>query len=383
MATVSRKTVTRPLPEGPELFTRKGERLARWRDRKGERRTGAVVEGRDGSQRVRVESAIYVAKYRDGSGVVREVSTGCRSKDAAQAVLRDLVERAEKVRAGIVSATDDAVRDWLETPVASLLKEYLDSLRSKRRSVSHIEDCRRLNSRLFRECGFTVMRDLIAAPVERWLAKRSDEGMAPRTRNSYLQVLRGFCRWCVDAGRLSADPTARIGKLDEATDRRIRRRSMTADELRRLLYVARWRPIAEYGRQTIAKTATERTGKRDTWKRAPLTLDDTPASLDRGRERLADNPALLAKLDARGRGRALVYKSLVLTGLRRGELASLTVGSLSLDSAPACLTLEAGDAKNHQRAELPLRDDLADDLRLWLTDKRAAYCAHTGEKVAC
>lgn len=57
MAIVYRKTVTRPLPDDAELFTRKGERLARWRDRQGERRTGAVVEGQDGSQRVRVESA--------------------------------------------------------------------------------------------------------------------------------------------------------------------------------------------------------------------------------------------------------------------------------------------------------------------------------------
>ncbi len=381
MATVYRKTVTRALPNDAQLFTRKGEQLARWRDRKGGRRTGAVVEGRDGSQRVRIESATYVAKYRDGSGVVREVSTGCRTKDAAQAVLRELVERAEKVRAGVVSATEDAVRDWLAEPVAELLAEYLNGLRSKRRSESHIEDCRRLNQRLFRECGFNAMREIAAAPVERWLAARSDEGMAPRTRNSYLQALRGFCRWCVEAGRLAADPTGRIGKLDEATDRRIRRRSMTADELRRMLYVARWRPLAEYGRQTVAKDASKRTGKRDTWKLAPLSFDELPAALELAQQRLAKNPDFLAKLDARGRNRSLVYKTLVLTGLRRGELASLTVGSLSLESEPAYLTLEAGNAKNHQRAEIPLREDLADDLRLWLSEKRAAHCGETGESV--
>ncbi|MGL4511527.1 MAG: hypothetical protein ACRCT8_00440 [Lacipirellulaceae bacterium] len=119
MATVYRKTYTRPLPEGAELLTRKGERLARWRDRTGTRQTGVVVESEGAPPRVRIEAATYVAKYRDGSGVVREVSTGCRSKDAAQAVLRELVERAERVRSGVVSATDDAVRDWLATRVAS------------------------------------------------------------------------------------------------------------------------------------------------------------------------------------------------------------------------------------------------------------------------
>jgi integrase len=101
-----------------------------------------------------------------------------------------------------------------------------------------------------------------------------------------------------------------------------------------------------------------------------------PAAIDRARQRLADNPALVAKLEARGRARALTYKALVLTGLRRGELASLTVGSLSLDpnanNGPATITLEAGSAKNRRRSELPIRDDLADDLRAWLADRTEA-----------
>ena len=38
MATVFRKTFTKPLPEGAELFTRKGVRLARWKDARGKSR---------------------------------------------------------------------------------------------------------------------------------------------------------------------------------------------------------------------------------------------------------------------------------------------------------------------------------------------------------
>ena len=38
-----------------------------------------------------------------------------------------------------------------------------------------------------------------------------------------------------------------------------------------------------------------------------------------------------AQLEWIGRERALIYKALVLTGLRKGELASLTVGQLDLD----------------------------------------------------
>ena len=49
-------------------------------------------------------------------------------------------------------------------------------------------------------------------------------------------------------------------------------------------------------------------------------------------ERLAHNFEFVAKLERLGRERALIYKTLVLTGLRKGELASLTVGQLALDA---------------------------------------------------
>jgi integrase len=381
MATVYRKTVTRPLPEGAELLTRKGQRLARWRDRKGERRTGAVIEGRDGTLRVSARSATYVAKYRDGSGVVREVSTGCRSKDAAQAVLRELMSRAENVRAGVVTASDDAVRDWLSTPVAESLTDYIDSLKDRGRSATHVADCERLAKRVFDENGIKLLRDIAGGTVEKWLRERSAENMAPRTRNSYLQAVRGFCRWCVSKKRLAVDPTRDIAKLDESSDIRRKRRSMTGDELQRLLYVATWRPLAERGRLTVAKPEADRKRKRDTWTLAPLKFADMPAALDRARERMAGKPEAIAKLEERGRRRALVYKALVLTGLRRGELASLTVADAVLDADLPLLLLDAADAKNGEAAEIPLRADLADDLRLWLTEKRAAYCESIGETV--
>jgi integrase len=59
----------------------------------------------------------------------------------------------------------------------------------------------------------------------------------------------------------------------------------------------------------------------------------------------------------------------VLTGLRKGELASLTVTSLTLEDDVAFIQLEAADEKNREGNALPIRDDLADDLRQWLSDK--------------
>ena len=38
----------------------------------------------------RITAGTYTAKYRDGSGIVRKVATGCRDKSAARSVLADL-----------------------------------------------------------------------------------------------------------------------------------------------------------------------------------------------------------------------------------------------------------------------------------------------------
>ena len=69
----------------------------------------------------------------------------------------------------------------------------------------------------------------------------------------------------------------------------------------------------------------------------------------------------------------MIYKTLVLTGLRKGELASLTVGQLVLDADPPYLVLDAADEKNREGSTIPLRADLAADLRQWLADKAAAF----------
>jgi integrase len=148
---------------------------------------------------------------------------------------------------------------------------------------------------------------------------------------------------------------------------------MTEGELGRLLTVARLRPLAEFGRVTVRREQGEVKRQRDTWKRKPLTFDELGSAVERARERLRDNPALVAELEYRGRERALTYKMALLTGLRKGELASLTVANLDLDSEPAFVTLNAADEKNREGNSLPLRSDLAAELRAWLTNKAGAF----------
>src|SRR5262249_31835265 len=83
-----------------------------------------------------------------------------------------------------------------------------------------------------------------------------------------------------------------------------------------------------------------------------------------------------------GRERALIYKTLVLTGLRKGELTSLTLGQVYLDGPMPYLALDAADEKNREGAEIMLRHDLTADLREWLDARleRAQSEAHSEGK---
>src|SRR4051812_48595546 len=109
MGTVFRKTFTKPIPPNSEVISRmvKGgdvERIARWKDAKGKTR---IARLNDNGTRIMAQSTTFTAKYRDGSGQVREVPTKCRDKVAAQHFLRSLEKRADGVRGGIRTAAED------------------------------------------------------------------------------------------------------------------------------------------------------------------------------------------------------------------------------------------------------------------------------------
>jgi integrase len=343
MGTVFKKQVTRPLPAGAELFTRKGERFARWKDQRGKARTAPLTRGKDGSDRIVTESPYYVAKYRDGAGVVQTVATGCRDEQAARRVLADLERRAELVKAKVMTAGEDAVAQHQGTSFADHLEGYIGFLEAAGACPEHRKERRRQLQRLADNCGWRTLADLQRDPVERWLALQARQGMGARTRNSYLTSALAFSNWSVETDRLLSNPFDRIPKADEKADPRRQRRAMSERELVQLLTVARERPLLD-----------------------ALTVRKGP----RKGERYADvRPEVRERLQRLGRERALIYKTLLLTGLRKGELASLTVAHLRLDEAVPFLTLDAAEEKNREGNDIPLRDDLAADLRDWLDDK--------------
>jgi integrase len=198
--------------------------------------------------------------------------------------------------------------------------------------------------------------------------------MSAAARNGYREAWVRFGNWCKRKSRLTANPFIGVPKADEKADPLRKRRALNENELRQLLKVAGLRPLAERGRETVSRDNDEQENKasRRGWTKAALTLDTIDAAAERARIVLADKPDMIADLEQLGRERALIYKTLVLTGLCKGELASLTVGQLELDSEPAYAVLHAADEKNRQGSGIPLRADRADDLRQWIADKLEA-----------
>mgnify|MGYP002628184155 CR=1 FL=1 len=378
MGSLRKKTATKPLPANAELFERKGQQFARWIDGRGRKKTAPTTIGKDSSTRIVVESGKWLAKYRDGCGLLQEVSTGCKDKGAAQAVLSQLERRQELIRSGVVTSAEEGIADHAGTPIRQHFEAYHEHRVTQELNEARIKSTQSRLKRLANECGFKRLADLSGELLTRWLGQQLAAGMGAGTRNEYRAEMISFANWCVRSGRLAVNPFGDVPRANAKADRRRKRRALAETELEQLLYVARWRPLAEYGRKTIRPEAMAES-KRSNWSKAPLTYDSLEAVVTRALERLTDNSTFAAKLDHRGRERALVYRTLVLTGLRRGELASLTVGSLELDAATPYAVLAAGDEKNGQGSEIPLRADLVVELREWVAEKRASFTGSDSE----
>ncbi len=345
MGSIFHKAWTAPLPPGAEVVDKQGKQMARWRLRSGKLRTAEVFVGRSGKLRIRGKTRAYVARFRDHHGTWVEVPTGCKDETAARAILNRLERRSELIRAGVVSEAEDCASQHAATPLAEHFDAYYDHLRIKSCSAHRIKQVQTRLRRVAESCGFKRLPDLDGSALERWLVEQQHAGMAPGTRNGYRESWIAFGTWCVVTKRLVENPFAKVPRADARGDVRRQRRALTEDEIVRLLEAARRRPLVE--------AMTVRRGK------------------DKGKLTAKVRPKVREQLKFVGWERSLIYKTLVLTGLRRGELASLSVGQFKTDGPVAYFTLYAKDEKNRRGSEIPVRADLAAEIAEFLDAKLA------------
>ncbi len=299
---------------------------------------------------------IYRPKYRDRDGTLKtarvwwleyeregrrhRVSLGIKDRRAAEIKAGELMRKAELRAAGAV----DPFEDQRALPLAEHVADLLTSLEAKGVTEHHYND-RRDCLRAFRKAtGAASLTDLDGARASGWLTGLRERGLSARSVNRHYAALRQFGRWLARERRVPFDPFVSLAPLNEATDRRRVRRSFTPDELPRLLGASRVRPL------TDAKRLRVRSGV---------------------------SPKLEKKLRRLGWGRALLYATVVGTGLRRGEARQLKRRDLDFEGER--VNLPAAVAKARRDEWVPLRSDLARALKDWMGDAPGAALIFPGD----
>jgi hypothetical protein len=210
MGSLRKKTATKPLPPDAELFRKKGVQFARWVNGTGKKKSARLTTGKDGSNRIVVESGKWLAKYRNGSGAIREVSTGCKDKQAAQAVLAELERKAELVKSGIVSQSEHSVAEHQTRPLRDHFAAFIESMVAKESDETHCRTTLRYLERLTDACSWGYLRDITRDSLEKWQATAVKARTSARTRNAFQTALVSFLNWCVQTHRLTVNPIAGV-----------------------------------------------------------------------------------------------------------------------------------------------------------------------------
>ncbi len=319
----------------------------------------------------------WIARWFDHTGRRRETSTRTTDRVAAERILAKRVADAAIRRDGVIDARRDRYIEEARKTLAEHFTEYDDYLRvhvNPKTGFPATPEHRSYRQKHLKTVadalGWSKLEDLDRSKLEAWLAGKDTASMSARTRNTYALSWCAFGNWCVDTGRLVANPFTRLGRANERADRRRHRRALAVDELRRLIDAARRRPLAEYGRQPVKVPQAEgEPKKRASWTYEPVTPENIAKCEAAARERLKEKPELVARLEAIGRHRALIYKTLVLTGLRLNELRSLTIGDAMLDGDEPYVTLRPEHEKARRGADVLLRADLVADLTQHLAER--------------
>ncbi len=226
-------------------------------------------------------------------------------------------------------------------PLADQLGEYIAALRAKGRNRVYCDNTRRFLDRMVNECGWKKLTDLTPDSIINWLDSLqlitqnrkpdASDGVPPdktdacggaasaRTKNEYLSAAQIFANWLVKQGRMTRNPLANIGRVEQRGREVYIRRAMADDEIIRLLDVA-----GDY---------------------------------------------------------RIVYLTALTTGLRRGELAKLLWTDIHLEAAHPFINVRAGISKNRKTAIIFLRQDVADGLRaIALTDAAHVFDMPSGKR---
>jgi len=225
------------------------------------------------------------------------------------------VHKVERQKAGL----DDPVEDEMIKPIDVHLADFEKSQKSKNNSPRYVVEIMAKIRRFVEACNWKRTGQIKATDVQGFLADLREDGMSIQTSNHYLRAIKGFTRWLVINKRLISNPLDNLSMLNTSVDRRHDRRPLSQDEFSRLVKVAESGPPIEY----------------------------------------------ICGVD-----RAMLYILAAWTGLRRGELGSLTLKNFKLDGNPPTVTVEAAYSKHRREDNQVLHPEVVSQFRDWLKLRR-------------
>ncbi|MEL7485046.1 MAG: site-specific integrase, partial [Planctomycetota bacterium] len=253
----------------------------------------------------------YWISFYDENGERQTRSAKTTDRRLAERILREQTERVAKIRAGLIDPRAEQLVESGRRPIAELVEAFADKLNAEGRTPQYVVRTRREVAEFCESRGISSLGDITAEHATAYLESLRKAGQAARTRQCRITSVKGFTRWAWRGGLIAADPLAGVKRPNPETDRRHRRRMLLVEEWHRL------------------------------------------------------DAATQAAPDFRGMSggeRALVYAVALQTGLRAGELATLTKSSLHLSSDRPFVVVEAGGTKNRRVARQFVRRELADQL---------------------
>lgn len=274
-----------------------------------------ITDPRSG-ERVTTKSKKWWGRFKDERGVERRVPLAT-DKVAAQAMLNELVVKAERRKAGRADPFEDHAR----RPLAEHLEAFKDHQEGKGNSGQHVGEIVEKLRKIIAGCKWRHIGDISASAVERHLSRMRRDGRSIQTSNHYLRAIKQFTRWLVRDRRAPDDPLTHLAMLNVKVDRRHDRRALSIDEFSRL----------------VAAAATG----------GPVGAISGP-------------------------DRAMMYVLAAWTGYRKSEIGSLTRRSFRLDTSPATVTIDAAYSKRKRRDTQVLHPELARQIQEWLASKPAA-----------
>lgn len=286
-----------------------------------------------GSLFQRTVGGMWIMSWWTHDGQRREESSGTTCRATAERMLARETDLEAQRRRGTIDPRAESLAQQSRQPISEHLADFKAALTAGGASPRHVDLLHGRAKRVIDGCGFKTWADVSASRVLAYLNDlRQDtdtrdadgkvidtkRGIGAQTFNFYLQAIKQFGRWMVKDRRAADSSLSHLQGLNVKTDRRRDRRALSADELRRLI--------------------------------------DTTASGPE-RERMT------------GAARALLYRLAVETGLRSGELRSLTRASFAFDGETPTVTVGAAYSKRRREDTLPLRPALAEALRAFLASK--------------